>query len=68
MIANVVSFPRELASAAPGAKDWRSLGDVTGSIVSRVAYRSGVASSAPAILREEGGKRPERAGMAVPAE
>lgn len=68
MIANVVSFPRELAGRAPGAKDWRSLGDVAVGIVGRVASRSGVASSAHTILREEGGRQPATTGNAVPAE
>ena len=68
MIANVISFPRELAGGAPGVREWRPLGDVAVGIVGRVASRSGVASSAHTILREEGGRQPATTGDAVPAE
>jgi hypothetical protein len=64
---NVVSFPRELArgSATPG---WQSLGDAAGSVLSCVAFRSGVASNVSPILREEGGEWPKTVAFAVPAE
>jgi hypothetical protein len=64
---NVVSFPRELArgSATPS---WQSLGDAAGSVLSCVAFRSGVASNVSPILREEGGAWPETVAFAVPAE